>query len=100
MRKILAFAALVALQMDHGHCQSPPSLPSFEAASVKACDPGTPEPPGQRMGMFRFTFPGGRFDARATTVQFLLEWAYGLLPSQHSSGPKWMAEDRFDIVAK
>ncbi len=50
--------------------------------------------------MFRFTYPGGRFEARATTVGFLLEWAYGLLPAQHSRGPAWMENDRFDIFAK
>jgi len=50
--------------------------------------------------MVRFTFPGGRFEAHATTVEFLLEWAYGLLPSQHSRGPAWVENDRFDIVAK
>jgi uncharacterized protein (TIGR03435 family) len=33
-------------------------------------------------------------------LQFLLEWAYGIQPSQHSSGPSWIATDRYDIVAK
>src|SRR5262249_28262174 len=74
--------------------------PAFEVAAVKPCEPGTPEPPGQRMGMVRFTYPGGRFEARAVTVEFLLEWAYGLLPSQHSHGPAWMENERYDIVAK
>lgn len=50
--------------------------------------------------MVQFTFPGGRLEARATTVKFLMEWAYGILPSQHSAGPSWMESDRFDIVAK
>ncbi len=50
--------------------------------------------------MVQFTFPGGRFKADATTLQFLLEWAYGIQPSQHSDGPSWMATDRYDIVAK
>jgi uncharacterized protein (TIGR03435 family) len=50
--------------------------------------------------MVQFTYPGGRFKADATTLQFVLEWAYGLQPSQHSDGPSWMATDRYDIVAK
>jgi uncharacterized protein (TIGR03435 family) len=50
--------------------------------------------------MVQFTFPGGRFTANATTVKFLLEWAYGILPFQHSGGPAWMEDDRYDIVAK
>jgi uncharacterized protein (TIGR03435 family) len=74
--------------------------PTFEVAIVKPCEPGTPEPPGFRLGMVRYTFPGGRFQARATTVEFLLEWAYGLLPSQHSRGPAWIENERFDITAK
>jgi uncharacterized protein (TIGR03435 family) len=52
------------------------------------------------MGMVQFTMPGGRFTARATSVKFLMEWAYGILPSQHSDGPSWIGGDRYDILAK
>ena len=69
-------------------------------AAITPCKPGTPEPPGEHNGMVQFTSPGGRFEARATSVKFLLEWAYGLLPSQHSGGPAWMENERYDIVAK
>jgi uncharacterized protein (TIGR03435 family) len=50
--------------------------------------------------MAQFTSPGGRFRASATTLKFLLEWAYGIQPSQHSGGPSWIHTDRYDIVAK
>jgi uncharacterized protein (TIGR03435 family) len=50
--------------------------------------------------MVQFTYSGGRFKASATTLKYLLEWAYGIQPSQHSSGPPWMETDRYDIVAK
>jgi len=50
--------------------------------------------------MVQFTAPGGRFRASATTLKFLLEWAYDIQPSQHSSGPSWMGNDRYDVVAK
>ncbi len=50
--------------------------------------------------MAQFTSPGGRFRASATTLKFLLEWAYGIQPSQHSGGPSWIHSDRYDIVAK
>jgi len=50
--------------------------------------------------MFQFTLPGGRFAARATTVELLMEWAYGIMPWQHSGGPGWLGDDRYDIVAK
>ena len=54
----------------------------------------------EHTGMADFTSPGGRFTARATTLKFLLEWAYGIQPAQHSGGPSWMGVDRYDIVAK
>ena len=50
--------------------------------------------------MVQFVFPGGRFQAHATTIKYLLEWAYGILPSQHSEGPAWLDGERFDIDAK
>jgi len=34
------------------------------------------------------------------SLKFLLEWAYGILPAQHSEGPSWMEDERYDIVAK
>ena len=52
------------------------------------------------MGMVQFTQPGGRFYAKATSLKFPLEWAYGILPAQHSEGPSWMEDERYDIVAK
>lgn len=100
MIKTLAFAALLGLTAEFCPCQEPAKSAAFEVASIKPCEPGTPEPAGQSMGMFRFTFPGGRLTARATTLTFLLEWAYGILPSQHSHGPGWTENDRFDIIAK
>jgi uncharacterized protein (TIGR03435 family) len=83
-----------------GLCQVQAQAPAFEVASVTPCKPGTPEPPGEHAGMVQFTAPGGRFRASATTLKFLMEWAYNIQPSQHSSGPSWMSTDRYDIVAK
>lgn len=98
-RSTLLFAVLLSVA---GACsgQTPAPTPAFEVADIKPCESGTPEPPGLRAGMVRYTFPGGRFEAHATTIGFLLEWAYGLLPSQHSRGPAWMDKDLFDIIAK
>jgi uncharacterized protein (TIGR03435 family) len=72
----------------------------FDVASITPCKPGTPAPEMEHTGIANFTAPGGRFTARATTVSFLLEWAYSIQPLQHSDGPGWLASDRFDIVAK
>src|SRR4051812_45000393 len=100
MIKILSFSTLLVLSMVHGHCQHAVQPPAFEVASVTPCKPGTPEPPGEHAGMVQFIAPGGRFRAGATTLKFLLEWAYGIQPSQHSNGPSWMESDRYDIEAK
>jgi uncharacterized protein (TIGR03435 family) len=54
----------------------------------------------EHAGMVQFTYPGGRFRASAIDLKFLLEWAYGIQPSQHSDGPSWIGTDRYDIVAK
>jgi len=54
----------------------------------------------EHTGMADFTSPGGKFRASATTLKFLLEWAYGIQPSQHSGGPSWIGTDRYDLVAK
>src|SRR6185437_11677268 len=74
--------------------------PAFEAASITPCPPGTPAPAMEHVGIANFVSPGGRFTARATTVVFLLEWAYGIQPWQHSGGPGWLSNERFDVVAK
>jgi uncharacterized protein (TIGR03435 family) len=100
MTRILTLSALLALALHDCHCQDLAKAPAFEVASITPCKPGTPEPPGEHAGMVQFTYPGGRFTAEATTVKFLLEWAYGILPAQHSGGPSWMDADRYDIVAK
>jgi uncharacterized protein (TIGR03435 family) len=100
MTRTLSLATLLALSLHHGHCQDLAKTPTFEVASVTPCKPGTPEPPGEHAGMVQFTYPGGRFRASATTVKFLLEWAFGIQPSQHSGGPAWIDTDRYDIAAK
>lgn len=96
MIKTMILAAILGLTLGHCHCQGL----SFEVASITPCKPGTLEPPGEHAGMVQFTYPGGRFRANATTLKYLLEWAYNIQPSQHSGGPSWLDTDRYDIVAK
>lgn len=100
MTRTLTFAALLALSLAPCRGQDPAKTPVFEVASITPCKPGTPEPPGEHMGMVQFTLPGGRFRAGATTLKFLIEWAYDIQPSQHSAGPSWMDSERYDIIAK
>jgi uncharacterized protein (TIGR03435 family) len=100
MTRTLTLATLLALSLNPGRGQDLTKAPAFEVASITPCKPGTPAPPGEHAGMVQFTSPGGRFKASATTLKFLLEWAYGIQPSQHSGGPSWIDVDRYDIAAK
>jgi uncharacterized protein (TIGR03435 family) len=72
---------------------------SFEVASITPCAPGSPLNPMEHTGTVQLVFPG-RFQAKADTPKFLMEWAYGIQPSQHSKGPEWFETGCFDIVAK
>src|ERR1700690_58159 len=99
MPRTFAVTAFALLSLTSAYSQDTVKPPAFEVASIPPCKPGTPEPPGEHAGMVQFTFPGGRFQANAVTLKFLLEWAYNLQPSQHSDGPAWLATDRYDIVA-
>lgn len=100
MNRTLAVMALLAGWLNPAWCQNFANAPAFEVASITPCKPGTPEPPMEHAGLAQFTSPGGRLTARATTLKFLLEWAYGIQPSQHSGGPSWIGVDRYDVVAK
>lgn len=67
---------------------------TFEAASVKPARPDNP--PGQ--GVSRA--PGGRFTAVNAPLRFLIMYAYQLQGHQLVGAPDWIANERFDIVAK
>jgi len=71
--------------------------PSFDSASVKL----------NTSGDWRKSIgpaPGGRFLATNNTLRDLLPFAFGLPQSTGGfrivGGPKWIDEDRFDVVAK
>ena len=98
--RTFALGTLLAFASFHGHCQNLAQATAFEVAAITPCKPGTPAPPGEHAGMVHFIYPGGRFNAGATTLAFLFEWAYRIQPFQHSGGPSWMDSDRYDIVAK
>ena len=97
MNRSVMAAAIAAFVIAFG---APGAEPAFEVASITPCPSGTQAPEMEHVGIANFVSPGGRFTARATTVVFLMEWAYGLQPWQHSDGPGWFSSDRFDIVAK
>jgi uncharacterized protein (TIGR03435 family) len=66
--------------------------PVFEVASVK---PGNPQ-----TGMLRSLITPGNFRAENATLRILMEDAYQLKPFQLTGGPRWLDQDRFEIIAK
>jgi uncharacterized protein (TIGR03435 family) len=73
---------------------------SFEVAAITPCPPGTPGSHNEAAGVAEFVQPGGRFVAKCTTLKFMFEWAYDLVPARHGRGPEWFETERYDILAK
>ncbi|SPF38684.1 conserved exported hypothetical protein [Candidatus Sulfopaludibacter sp. SbA4] len=67
--------------------------PAFEVASLKPANP-------QDSVIGLFTYPGGRITVTLYTLEMLLEEAFDIQAFQLSGGPRWMHDDRYDIVAK
>ena len=72
---------------------SAPSNPQFEVASIK------PNKSGDGRVMMSVQ-PGGRFTATNVTLRMMIRNAYQLQEFQITGGPSWIADERFDIVAK
>ncbi len=64
--------------------------PSFEVASIKISEQGTP------MAIRR---SGHRIVTTATSLQFLISWAYDLHTDLVYAKPAWLDSARYDIVA-
>ncbi len=63
----------------------------FEAVSIR--------PVKDVNGNYGWSWKGRRFTASAISIRSLIAWAYDLKEFQLEGGPKWMANDRFDITA-
>lgn len=62
----------------------------YEVATIKPSAPGTAR---------HIQIRGTRFAAEGTTVEDLLQFAYGVHTSQILGGPNWIKTDHFDISA-
>jgi uncharacterized protein (TIGR03435 family) len=71
----------------------PPVLAEFEVATIKPSPKTATQAPG-------FQFQIGRFVATNVTLRRLLQVAWGHTTVERLAGPKWMDDDRFDIIAK
>ncbi len=67
---------------------------SFEVADIRPSDPSVIKAGKGRV------LPGGRIEVPRYTLKELIMFAWGAQEDTISGGPKWMSEDRFDIVAK
>lgn len=73
----------------------PVSPTEFEVADIKPSDPNASGP--GRGGGFQ---PGGRLDLRGITLKQLITIAWDTTPGLVAGGPKFIDDDKFDIVAK
>ena len=88
--RLLGALALLAAPILHG---AAPQDPQFEVASIK------PNKSGDNRVMMGVQ-PGGRFTATNVTLRMMIRNAYQLQEFQITGGPSWIADERFDIVAK
>jgi len=88
---IAAIAAIGIVAAPQLRAQSGDAAPSFEAASIKPT-----QMTGEGASIDRHP---GMWVMRNVTLQDCIREAYGVTDSQ-ISGEKWLASDRYDIVAK
>jgi uncharacterized protein (TIGR03435 family) len=88
----IAFS-VCAVDLDAGQSPDTASTVSFEAASVK------PNRSGDQGSSVRRQ-PGGRFNATNMPLRALITFAFQIQGFQLVNAPDWVAEERFDIVAK
>src|SRR5580658_6440210 len=65
---------------------------TFEVASIK---PSDPDARGSTI-----KFPNGTFTATNAPARNLITLAYDVQPFQIEGGPNWIADQRFDVLAK
>jgi uncharacterized protein (TIGR03435 family) len=99
-RRILSSIALAAIGFgvvrpyaQQTQIAEPATPMAFEAASIRPNKSGD-------FSQFVRRQPGGRFTATNMPLRQLITFAYQLQQQQLIGGPSWVANDRFDIVAK
>ncbi len=77
--------------------QPAPARAEFEVASVKRSEISNPN--GERNRRESITAEPGSLTMRNVSLKSALQWAYGMKEYQ-VSGPGWLADERYDILAK
>jgi uncharacterized protein (TIGR03435 family) len=86
--------AVGVLNAPRMRAQGPATGPEFEVASVK---PNKPQPGPLRVST---SVENGRLNFINVTLKNCIRQAFSLRPYQISGGPGWLADDRFDVIAK
>jgi uncharacterized protein (TIGR03435 family) len=76
------------------------AVPGVGAQTAKTFDVISIKPDKDGHGLDAGTQPGGRYSARNVPVQFLVTEAFGIKDFQIARAPKWLNDERYDIVAK
>ncbi len=67
------------------------TLPAFEVASIRPSDPDS---------QLKIEFAaGGRLIVTHATLRFIIKIAYDIYDDQHTGGPSWIGDKRFDVQA-
>jgi uncharacterized protein (TIGR03435 family) len=93
----LILASLVASTLCGVFGQAPTARAEFEVASVKPSQLSNPN--GERNRRENITADPGSLTMRNISLKSALQWAYSVNEVQ-VSGPGWMADERYDILAK
>lgn len=75
-------------------------MPRLGAQTQKTFDVVSIKPDKDGHGLDAGTQPGGRYTARNVPAQFLVTEAFGIKDFQIAGAPKWLNDERYDIVAK
>jgi uncharacterized protein (TIGR03435 family) len=76
------------------------AVPRVGAQTAKTFDVISIKPDKEGHGLDAGTQSGGRYTARNVPVQFLVTEAFGIKDFQIAGAPKWLNDERYDIVAK
>jgi uncharacterized protein (TIGR03435 family) len=87
-------AAVAALVLVSGAARPQSPAPAFEVVDIK---PSAPSSPLNQKGQ---VLPGGRLEVPGATLKDLMSMAYGVRENMITGGPKWAANQRFDVLAK
>jgi uncharacterized protein (TIGR03435 family) len=75
------------------------AVPRVGAQATKTFDIISIKPDKDGHGLDSGTQPGGRYTARNVPAQFLVTEAFGIKDFQIAGAPKWLNDERYDIVA-